>query len=125
MSHVIADPEGRYVCAHFELLELPPILLCSTYFGVGGEPTGSKDPYALRRQTLGVIRIVLVHKLDINVEECLAKAREGLQESGRLLEEYHFDITKVYDYMLERLTHYYQEIGIESDIVRAVRGREG
>ena len=94
-------------------------------FGVGGEPTGSKDPYALRRQTLGVIRIVLVHKLDINVEKCLAKAREGLQESGRLSEEYHFDITKVYDYMLERLTHYYQEIGIESDIVRAVRGREG
>ena len=94
-------------------------------FGVGGEPTGSKDPYALRRQTLGVIRIVLVHKLDINVEECLAKAREGLQGSGRLIEEYHFDITKVYDYMLERLSHYYQEFGIESDIVRAVRSREG
>lgn len=94
-------------------------------FGVGGGPTGSKDPYALRRQTLGVIRIVLDHKLDINIKECLAEAMENLRGTTGGAGQYHFDITKVHSYIVDRLMRFYQEMGIESDVVRAVQGQAG
>ena len=39
--------------------------------------------------------------------------------------EYQFDIIKVHDYIVDRLQRYYQEIGIDTDVVRAVRGQAG
>jgi glycyl-tRNA synthetase beta chain len=39
---------------------------------VGEEPTGSRDPYSLRRQALGIIRIIMVNKLAINISQLVA-----------------------------------------------------
>jgi glycyl-tRNA synthetase beta chain len=43
-------------------------------FAIGEKPTGSKDPYALRRAALGVIRLILENKLRIPVEVMIDKA---------------------------------------------------
>ncbi len=50
------------------------------FFGVGIFPTASKDPYALRRTALGIIRIILENKLDVKLEDLLkaAYAQYGL-----------------------------------------------
>ena len=43
-------------------------------FGIGQQPTGDKDPFALRRHALGVIRMLIEHRLDVPLvaEESLA-----------------------------------------------------
>ncbi len=43
-------------------------------FGINQPPTGSKDPFALRRAALGVLRIIVEHKLDIDLHELLSIA---------------------------------------------------
>ncbi|MDR0296579.1 MAG: glycine--tRNA ligase subunit beta [Rickettsia sp.] len=39
---------------------------------IGEEPSGSRDPYSLRRQALGIIRIILANKLTINIKQLVA-----------------------------------------------------
>ena len=92
-------------------------------FGIGQPPTGSKDPYALRRQTLGVIRIIIENRLSLDLHACLVKTSEIFQEQrlGDTGKQYYFDITTVYDYILERLNNWYQDSGIDVDVIQAVR----
>ncbi len=80
-------------------------------FGINQPPTGSRDPFALRRQSLGVIRICVENQLNITLDGCLA-------ESSRLYGR-SFDTTNVLNYIRERLTGYYQEQGITGDVVEA------
>ena len=47
-------------------------------FGVGLTPTGSSDPFALRRAALGVVKIVLERKLPLSLAEVIAAAARGL-----------------------------------------------
>ncbi len=80
-------------------------------FGINQPPTGSRDPFALRRQSLGVIRICVENHLDLSLTACL-------NESSRLFPEA-FEINQVSQYILERLTSYYGDQGISSDVVEA------
>ncbi len=82
-------------------------------FGINQPPTGSKDPFALRRQTLGVIRICIQAELKLDIRETLAVA------AGQHSPE--FSTTAVYDYLLDRLGTWYQDQGIPGDTFNAVR----
>ena len=53
------------------------------FWAIGEKPTGSKDPYALRRAALGVIRIILSNNLRLNLAELFALATEGYLEQGK------------------------------------------
>ncbi len=53
----------------------------AAFFAIGERPTGSKDPYALRRATLGIIRLILASELRVSLKELLAVARLGVIES--------------------------------------------
>ncbi len=81
-------------------------------FGINQPPTGSRDPFALRRQSLGVIRICVENQLDIPLNDCLG---EACKLYGR-----DFDTANVSNYIVERLTSYYQEQDIPGDVVEAV-----
>ena len=80
-------------------------------FGINQSPTGSRDPFALRRQSLGVIRICVENRLNIPLNDCL---NEASSLYGRA-----FDTVNVSNYIVERLTSYYQEQGIPGDVVEA------
>lgn len=90
-------------------------------FGIGQPPSGSSDPFALRRQSLGVIRICIEGGLDLDLGGCLEKAAELHGFKGdtipRIVEETH-------DYICERLSNWCVEQGIGGDIVSAVRAGE-
>ena len=43
-------------------------------FGIGMLPTGSKDPYALRRAALGILRVLIEKDLDLDLAELVAIA---------------------------------------------------
>ena len=80
-------------------------------FGINQPPTGSRDPFALRRQSLGVIRICIENGLPLSMEDCF-KASADLYDAS-------FDTAEVLAYVMERLNGYYSEQGIGRDVVDA------
>jgi len=86
-------------------------------FGVGEIPTGEKDPFALRRAALGVLRIIIECKLDLNLMALLKAAVEAHVELPQPKET----PAKVYEFMMDRLRAYYADAGISFDVFEAVR----
>jgi len=85
-------------------------------FGTGELPSGDKDPFGLRRAALGVLRILIEQRLDVDLAALLDVAVRGYDlafEPGGVAEQ-------VYDFMLERLRAYYAESGIRPDVFDAV-----
>lgn len=88
-------------------------------FGIGQPPTGSKDPFALRRASLSVLRIVVEKNLTLDLQECLEQAvaqyPEGTLEQGTA--------AKVLDYMIERFRAWYEEDNIPAEVFKSVSAR--
>jgi len=85
-------------------------------FAIGQKPTGTKDPFALRRAALGLLRIMIERQLPLDLLALLQQAAAGL--SGVVDAEAAIEPTL--DYMLERLKAYYADAGIEASVVEAV-----
>jgi glycyl-tRNA synthetase beta chain len=90
-------------------------------FGIGQPPTGSKDPFGLRRAALGVLRICIEGGLDLDLGELIDRAaasyREQLGADG-------IDPAtegEAMAFVLERLRVYYQDRGVTHDAFEAVR----
>jgi glycyl-tRNA synthetase beta chain len=85
-------------------------------FSAGLIPTGDKDPYALRRATLGVLRILIEHDLQLDIH--------ALVEFALSLFNHEFDKTKtqtlVTDFIFERLKGYCLDKGFTADEFEAV-----
>ena len=85
-------------------------------FAIDMKPTGSKDPFSLRRAALGALRIIIEGKLELDLNELLQKAAEGLQDKV----DANAAINEANTFILERLKAYYQEQGINIDTVNSV-----
>ena len=85
-------------------------------FGIGQHPKGDKDPFALRRAAIGIIRILIEKELDIDFEEVANFAAELFGD--KLTNE--AVIIDVIDFMLGRFQAYYQEQNIKVEMIRAV-----
>jgi len=88
-------------------------------FGIGQRPTGDKDPFALRRTTIGILSILVHNKLDIDLKDLIALsiAQHGdLPKTEGLAED-------VLNYMLDRFRAWYQAEGIAVETFLAVRSR--
>ena len=84
-------------------------------YGMGQAPTGSKDPYALRRLALGLLRILLESKIELNLKS-LIKVSLGLH-----LEEVDRGASdSIYKFMMERLKAYYKDANVDSNVYEAV-----
>ena len=85
-------------------------------FGIGQAPTGSKDPFALRRASLAVLRIVIEKALDLDLRAWLEKAvanyPDGVLEAGTA--------EQVFAYMIERFRAWYEEDAIPVEVFKAV-----
>ena len=85
-------------------------------YGVGLVPTGDKDPYGLRRQALGVVRILVERSLALDLEELLGLAR-GCFDPGVLCGDVVQDLSA---FLLERLKPYLRDKGFLPDEIDAV-----
>ncbi|WP_455383980.1 glycine--tRNA ligase subunit beta [Acidihalobacter prosperus] len=85
-------------------------------FAIGQRPSGTKDPFALRRAALGVVRILIERGLELDLHELLELAAAGLAERVEAAAA----VAEVFDYVMERLTAYYAEKGIPADVIDAV-----
>ncbi len=94
------------------------------FFSIGEVPTGSKDPFALRRAALGIIRLCVVNGLRIPLASVLEKAcREYAAQSADGLVKHAPDpvgtVRSVMGFVHERLAVHLRSQGIRHDIVNA------
>jgi glycyl-tRNA synthetase beta chain len=87
-------------------------------FGIGKAPSGAKDPFALRRAALGVLRIAIEGELDLDLRAAAAAAVDAHRRQSVALPAATAD--EVVGFLLERLRPYYQERGIGVDSLDAV-----
>jgi glycyl-tRNA synthetase beta chain len=89
-------------------------------FGINQPPKGDKDPFALRRAAIGVIRIVIEKQLNIDLNDLIAKsiALFGDKLSNDNTAE------NVIDFVMGRFKAFYQEQGIAVDIIQAVLAKK-
>ena len=83
-------------------------------FGIGNLPTGVKDPFALRRHALGVIRLLIENKLDLQLD---ALIQEAAKSFGELLTH---PLAPLNDFVMDRLAGNLKEQGYSAQEVDAV-----
>jgi len=89
---------------------------CTGIFGVGLRPTGVKDPFGLRRASLGILRILIEGEIDLDLQELIELASRSF-DNGVIAEA---TPAAVFDYIMERLKAYYSDRNIAADLVDAV-----
>lgn len=88
-------------------------------FGIGQHPKGDKDPFALRRAALGVLRIIVEKNLNLDLQTL---TEEAVRLYGDKLTNDNV-IDDVIDFMLGRFRAWYQEEGHAVDTIQAVLAR--
>jgi glycyl-tRNA synthetase beta chain len=96
-------------------------------FGLGLVPSGSKDPFALRRQANGIVKVIAEKKLPLRLNELMQDARTGYQKSEA--EKKFIDDAKYADsiamFFRERLEFYLKDVCVYAyDVVKAVLGAD-
>ena len=89
-------------------------------FGIKQPPSGSKDPFALRRATLGVLRIIVEKKLDLDLRDLINHAIEGYKAQGVELPASEGLTETILEFMLERFRAWYQDENIPAEVFLSV-----
>ncbi len=90
----------------------------SGIFAIGQKPTGDKDPFALKRAGLGLMRSLLERQLDLDLMDMVKQALAAQPVQGKTSPE------EIYEFLLERLKAYYLETGIRADVFEAVKAKQ-
>ncbi len=90
------------------------------FWAIDEKPTGSKDPYALRRAALGVIRILLAESRRMSLEEVLTSgfAKHGKSDAADL-------VADLLSFFHDRLKVFLRDEGIRHDVIDACLAMEG
>lgn len=87
-------------------------------FGIGQQPTGNKDPFALRRTTLGILNIIIGKTLNLDLYDLYVFAFE--QYTQLPAKE---TVQQTLEYTIERLRAYYQARDIQTEVYLSVAAR--
>jgi len=88
------------------------------FFGINQKPTSSKDPFALRRLALGIIKTIIENKKDFKIKDLISYSAGLYLEQGFKFENKSFQ-TELVVFLMDRLKFYMKEEKIRSDIVLA------
>ncbi len=94
--------------------------LLASFFAIGKQPTGDKDPYGLRRASLGVVRILLDAQLHCDLRTELEFAARGLPDALGNDEQ----AAATTDFVMQRLEAWLLTQGMRADVLQAVAARE-
>lgn len=94
----------------------------SSFFAIGKIPSGSQDPYALRRQASGIIQILLAKKWTITFEDVITISLNLVEQAGIQKKEIEEIKAELISFFKLRIKHLLQEKGIRYDIIEAVLG---
>jgi len=88
-------------------------------FGIGQKPTGSKDPFALRRASLGALRLLVEKEYGLDLKELVSFAANNFAS----LPQKDTVVSDVLNYMLERFKAWYVEDNIAPEAFQAVSAK--
>jgi len=88
------------------------------FFAIDEKPTGSKDPFALRRAALGVIRLLLENDARLPLRQALATALDGYE--GQLQVEKEPVVNELLTFFGDRLKVHLKASGVRHDLISAV-----
>lgn len=83
-------------------------------FTVNLIPSGSQDPYGLRRQATGILRILIANKWEVKVEDLVEKACAVYGVTDKATQE------NIVQFFRDRAEYLLTDEGLEADVVRAV-----
>ena len=106
-------PQGGVACAVALADKLDAV---AGLFGIGQIPTGDKDPFALRRAALGVVRILVEQRLAYPLPELIGAAIRGF--SGKA--GFRDPAAEIENFIYERARHHFAELGYSAAEVEAV-----
>jgi glycyl-tRNA synthetase beta chain len=101
-------PEGQIACAVALADKMDAM---AGLFSIAQQPTGDKDPFALRRAALGAVRILVEHKLQLSLKDLIHAAFEPFAEKPH---------TQLRDFLFDRFASYLKEQGYSTLQVEAV-----
>jgi glycyl-tRNA synthetase beta chain len=90
-------------------------------FGIGQKPTGSKDPFALRRASLGALRLMVEKDINLDLRELLTRAARNHGDSIKDAEN---AVEESLAYMLDRFRAWYEEDQIATEVYLAVAAKK-
>lgn len=86
-------------------------------YGIGQVPTGDKDPFALRRSALGLLRIIIEKELDLDLQLMIRFSLDLHSE----IETTDALVMEIYDFIISRLKAYYASQAVTAEQFEAVR----
>ena len=98
------------------------------FFSVGEHPTGSKDPFALRRATIAIIRLILISNIQCSFSDLVAAAHKNL---GGIVRGFGYENSDgsgfgdVSGFLIDRLKVQQREAGVRHDLIDAVFALNG
>ena len=88
------------------------------FFGINKKPTSSKDPFALRRLALGIIKIIIENQKDFKIRDLISYSSSLYLDQGFEFEN-KFLQKELSDFLMDRLKFYMKEQKIRHDIIQA------
>jgi len=88
------------------------------FFGINQKPTSSKDPFALRRLALGVIKTIVENKKDFKVRDLISYSSSLYMDQGFEFENKSMQ-NELVDFFMDRLKFYMKDEKIRHDIIQA------
>jgi len=87
-------------------------------FGIGQAPTGSKDPFALRRSAIGILRLIIENNFDVTIE---ALVNSALHAYGALITDPNKTRSDAVAFLEGRYRAKYEDQGVQVDVIQAVQ----
>jgi glycyl-tRNA synthetase beta chain len=88
------------------------------FFGINKKPTSSKDPFALRRLALGIIKTIIENKKDFKIRDLISYSAGLYLDQGFEFENKSLQ-TELVNFLMDRLKFYMKEEKIRTDIIQA------
>ena len=88
------------------------------FFGINEKPSSSKDPYALRRVALGIIRIIIENKRDIKINDLISHSINNYFDQGFTFSN-DLIFQDLINFLKERFKYYLKENSIRHDIIES------
>ncbi|MFU9046566.1 glycine--tRNA ligase subunit beta [Acinetobacter tibetensis] len=89
-------------------------------FGIGQAPTGSKDPFALRRSAIGILRLAIEKNLSISLQDLIKNA---LNAYGDTLQDHDKTLADAVSFLEGRYRAIYEDKGFAVDMIQSVQAR--
>ncbi|MBR1735139.1 MAG: glycine--tRNA ligase subunit beta [Alphaproteobacteria bacterium] len=106
------------LCALYSMADKIDVIV--GLFAIGKMPTGSKDPFALRRAAIGIIKIIMKYEMNIDLYSVLQKTFERLKQDTKTADLDPCTVGNVMAFILDRLRVVLKDSGIDHDVINAV-----